>query len=58
MHGYNSICNEYEKEIDMLKTALEFYANSDNWKLNGPCDPNSSKFIGFQYANDILNKKS
>lgn len=29
-----------------LREALEFYADSENWKQNGPLDPNSGNFTG------------
>jgi hypothetical protein len=33
-------------EINRLREALKFYADDDNWQLNGPLDANSGNFTG------------
>jgi hypothetical protein len=32
--------------IAELEAALKFYADEDNWRRNGPLDPNSANFTG------------
>lgn len=32
--------------IETLEAALRFYADAENWRLNGPLDPNSGNFTG------------
>lgn len=33
-------------ENEKLRAALAFYADDDNWRLNGPLDANSGNFTG------------
>lgn len=40
--------------IEELAAALEFFADDDNWRLNGKCDPNSGNFIGRLHARAAL----
>ncbi len=43
------IVNEYpalRAENEKLRAALAFYADDDNWRLNGPLDANSGNFTG------------
>lgn len=42
--------------IEELEAALRFYANEEHWKLNGRCDPNSSRFDGLSIARAALDK--
>lgn len=39
-----------------MRTILEFYADSTNWRMNGPCDPESNNFEGYNRARDFLAK--
>ena len=41
---------------DELVEALEFYANEENWRMNGPLDVNSPRFDGESRARTILAK--
>ena len=49
-----SICADIEAKLATAITALEFYSNPVNWKLNGPCDGNSSNFDGWTPAKKAL----
>jgi hypothetical protein len=40
------LCTKAMDEINRLREALKFYADDDNWQLNGPLDANSGNFTG------------
>ena len=44
--GYVNMLVKREAEIEKLRAALVFYADDDNWRLNGPLDANSGNFTG------------
>lgn len=41
-------------EVVRLRKALGLYANPQNWKMSGPCDPNGPNFIGEEHARAAL----
>jgi len=44
------------EHADELVEALAFYANEENWRLNGPLDVNSPRFDGESRATTLLAK--
>lgn len=44
------------EHADELVEALAFYANEENWRLNGPLDVNSPRFDGESRATALLAK--
>jgi hypothetical protein len=44
--GEAGLCTKAMDEINRLREALKFYADDDNWQLNGPLDANSGNFTG------------
>lgn len=44
------------ENADELVKALEFYANGENWRMNGPLDVNSPRFDGESRARTLLAK--
>ena len=44
--GEAGACHQAMDEINRLREALKFYADDDNWQLNGPLDANSGIFTG------------
>jgi hypothetical protein len=44
--------------IQELEGAVELYANEANWKLGGPCDPNSPNFAGVSFARSALGRNA
>lgn len=45
---------EAAAHIDLMKTALEMFANETCWRRDGRCDPNSSNFDGLTFARSAL----
>lgn len=43
-----------KRRLDEAMKGLKFYADSDNWKRNGPCDPNSGNFDAITHALDRI----
>ncbi len=43
-----------EAALATARECLEFFADDDNWRLNGKCDPNSGNFIGTIHARAAL----
>ncbi|MGN6773052.1 MAG: hypothetical protein ACTHJQ_24875 [Rhizobiaceae bacterium] len=47
-----------DARIQELEGALGLYANEANWKLGGPCDPNSPNFAGVSFARSALGRNA
>lgn len=41
-------------DVERLRGALEVFASVENWRLGGPCDPNSPSFVGMGIASAAL----
>lgn len=42
-----------EETLDEVERALEFYADPDHWRMNGPLDPSSPNFSYGRAANAL-----
>lgn len=50
----NTRVDELLRDRDVLVTALEFFADGNNWMREAACDPNSGNFRGTKVAFDAL----
>lgn len=49
--------DEIRIQLDNANRALEVFADSLSWRLDGSCDPNSSRFEGTEIARSALTRK-
>lgn len=59
-HGRFGLRHDVERledQIEALRATLRIFADDASWRINGVCDPNSSRFNGQELARAALDIK-
>ena len=51
---YLQFCKKHDEKLGKATAALKVFADPFNWRVDGSCDPNSSRFKGQSIAEAAL----